>query len=266
VSVPFVEGIREGNAVRLIERQGLEPVVQRRPHDTVREGRVYEQDPAQGSRVDRNSPVEIFVSLGPPKVTVPELVGQSRDDAISELSARGLKRKVVEVFSREEAGTVVAQNPQPGARVDKGSVVRINVSRGLQPVGVPSVVGETFESASSQLQAEGFAVARRDVDSDDPSGIVVRQDPAGGAQAARGATVTLFVSKGPAESTIPDVASRDEATARVLLEEAGFEVAVQDEETDDPNSDGIVLNQDPPGGTTAPGGTVVTIFVGRFIG
>jgi eukaryotic-like serine/threonine-protein kinase len=266
VAVPHVEGIREANAVALLEAQGLEPVVKRQNHDTVREGRVFEQDPEQGSRVDRESPVEILVSLGPPKVNVPQLVGQSRDEAISRLSSVGLKFKINEVFSREEEGTVVAQDPAPGRRVNKGSLVRFNVSRGLQPVGVPSVVGETFESASSQLQAARFAVARRDVDSDEPAGIVVRQDPAGGTQAVVGSTVTLFVSKGPTESTVPDVTSRDEASARVALEDAGFQVAVQDEETDDPNSDGIVLNQDPPGNTTAPQGSVITIFVGRFTG
>jgi eukaryotic-like serine/threonine-protein kinase len=266
VAVPHVEGIQEANAVRLIEQAGLEPVVRRQPHATIEEGDVYDQDPAQGSRVDRESPVEILVSTGPPTVAVPELVGESRDDAISELSARGLKRNVVEVFSQEDEGTVVAQNPPPGTRVDVGSTVRINVSQGVKPVGVPSVVGETFESASSQLQAQGFAVARRDVDSDEPEGIVVRQDPAGGAQATRGSTVTLSVSRGPTESTIPDVTSRDEASAQVALEDAGFRVAVQDEETDDPNSDGIVLNQDPPGNSTAPQGSVVTIFVGRFTG
>ena len=266
VAVPFVEGIQEANAVRLIEQAGLEPVVKRRPDDVVEEGDVIDQDPAQGSRVDRESPVEIEVSTGPPTVAVPGLVGKSRDDAISELSARGLKRNVVEVFSEKEEGTVVAQNPKPGTRVDVGSTVRINVSQGLKPVGVPSVVGETFESATAQLQAQGFAVARRDVDSDEPEGTVVRQDPAGGAQATRGSTVTLSVSRGPTESTIPDVTSLDEGTARVRLEDAGFRVAVQDEETDDPNMDGRVLNQDPPGDTTAPQGSVVTIFVGRFTG
>jgi eukaryotic-like serine/threonine-protein kinase len=265
VSVPFVEDLKENLAVQNIEQAGLEPVVRRRPDHNVREGRVIDQDPAQGTRVDRESTVEIFVSTGPPQVAVPELVGESRDDAISALTERGLKRNVVEVFSKEEEGTVVAQHPAPGERVDVGSTVRINISQGLQPVGVPSVVGETFESASSQLQAAGFAVARRDVDSDEPGGTVVRQDPAGGAQAARGATVTLFVSRGPPESTIPDVGSRNEFDAQAALERAGFEVVVQDEETEDPNQDGIVLNQDPPGGTTAPRGSRVTIFVGRLI-
>ena len=264
-SVPNVEGIKEPNAVRLVNQQGLEALVRRRPDASVEEGKVFDQDPRPGSRVDEGSPVEVFVSLGPPKVTVPTLVGRSRDDAIAALSERGLQRKVVDVYSREDAGTVVAQFPLPNRRVNKGSTVRINVSRGLQPVGIPTVVGETFESASSQLQAAGFAVARQDVDSEQPKGIVVRQSPAGGASASRGSTVTLSVSKGPKESAVPDVTSQDEEAARSALESAGFDVVVQDEETTDPTQDGIVVNQDPPGGTQAAPGTTVTIFVGRLL-
>ena len=196
---------------------------------------------------------------------MPTLVGRSRDDAIAALSERDLQRKVVDVYSKEDAGIVVAQFPTPGSRVSKDSSVRINVSRGLQPIGIPTVVGETFESASSQLQAAGFAVARQDVDSEQPKGIVVRQSPAGGASASRGSTVTLSVSKGPKESSIPDVTSQDEEAARAALESAGFDVVVQDEETTDPTQDGIVVNQDPPGGTKAAPGTTVTIFVGRLL-
>jgi eukaryotic-like serine/threonine-protein kinase len=132
-------------------------------------------------------------------------------------------------------------------------------------VGVPSVVGQPYESAASQLQAAGFAVARRDVDSDQPKNNVVAQDPAGGASAARGATVTLSVSKGPKTSSIPDVTSQDEDTARATLEDSGFRVSVQDEDTTDPASDGLVLSQDPPGGTQAKPGTTVTIVVGRLV-
>jgi len=267
VSVPNVEGIREHLAVQNLLERGLEPDVRRLPNTNpnFRLGFVYDQDPNAGIRVDKTSAVTIFVSLGPPKVTVPDVIGDSRDEAISELTENDLKFTVAEVFSKKEQGTVVAQFPLPGRRVNKDSSVRINVSRGLQPIGIPTVVGETFESASSQLQAAGFAVARQDVDSEQPKGIVVRQSPAGGASASRGATVTLSVSKGPKESAVPDVTSQDEDAARSALESAGFDVVVQDEETIDPTQDGIVINQDPPGGTKAAPGTTVTIFVGRLL-
>ena len=95
---------------------------------------------------------------------------------------------------------------------------------------------------------------------------MIDQDPRSGASLSRGGTVTLFVSKGPKQSTIPDVTSQDEASARQVLEQSGFSVDVQEQDTTDPNQDGIVLSQDPPGGTRAKPGTTVTIFVGRLVG
>jgi serine/threonine-protein kinase len=102
------------------------------------------------------------------------------------------------------------------------------------------------------------------VDSEQPKGIVVEQSPAGNALVAEGTTVTLAVSKGPTESTVPDVTSQDEETARATLEQSGFEVEVVREPTDDDTADGFVLSQDPEGGTKAEAGSTVTITVAEF--
>ena len=209
--------------------------------------------------------MNIFVSLGPPQVKVPDVKGNSRDQAVSTLSGLGLKVKVRDVFSTKTGNTVIAQFPLPDAKVDKGSTVQINVSKGLQPLNVPNVIGQLYDSALGTLQGQNFAVARRDVDSSQPKDVVIDQNPAGGASLARGGTVTLYVSKGPKQSTIPDVTSQDEASARQTLEQSGFVVAVQDQDTTDPNQDGIVLSQDPPGSTKAKPGSTVTIIVGRLL-
>ena len=71
----------------------------------------------------------------------------------------------------------------------------------------------------AQLQGQGFAVARRDVDSSQPKDTVIDQQPKRRLRASRGGTVTLYVSKGPKESTIPDVTSQDEASATQTLEQ-----------------------------------------------
>ena len=172
---------------------------------------------------------------------------------------------MLQVFSKEDPDTVVAQSPVGGKIVTQGSVVHINVSKGLQPIGVPNVIGQLYDSAAGQLQGEGFAVARRDVDSSQPKDTVIDQQPKNGDSAARGSTVTLYVSKGPKEATVPDVTSQDEASAQQTLEQSGFTVDVQEQDTTDPNQDGIVLDQDPVGGTKAKPGTTVTITVGRLV-
>jgi serine/threonine protein kinase len=264
-SVPFVVSQREDLAIANLKKKGLGATVHREPNETAKEGKVFRQDPLGGVRLDKGTNVDIYVSTGLPKVEVPDVKGNTRDQANSTLSSLGLKVKVRDVFSKEPGNTVIAQFPLPHATVVKGTTVQINVSKGLQPLTVPSVVGQPYDSAAGQLQGEGFAVARRDVDSSQPKDVVIDQQPKGGAGLARGGTVTLYVSKGPKQSTIPDVTSQDEASATQTLEQSGFTVDVQDQDTTDPNQDGIVLSQDPPGNTKAKPGKTVTITVGRLV-
>ena len=75
--------------------------------------------------------------------------------------------------------------------------------------------------------------------------------------------MTLSVSKGPKQSTVPDVTSQDEGSARSTLESAGFKVKVQHQDVTDPGLDGIVLSQSPSPNSSAPQGSTVTIVVGR---
>jgi serine/threonine-protein kinase len=264
-SVPFVVGQREDLAVQNILEQGLEPNVHREPHESAKLGDVFDQSPDGGVRIDKGGVVDITVSTGPPKVEVPNVKGRSRDDAIAAIVAAKLKHKVREVFNTADPGTVIAQAPAGGELVNEGSTVQINVSKGLEPLTVPNVIGQQYDNAAGQLQGRGFAVARRDVDSSQPKDTVIDQQPKGGSELARGGTVTLYVSKGPKETTIPDVTSQDEAAATEALQQSGFTVDVVDQDTFDPNQDGIVLSQDPPGGTKARPGSTVTIIVGRFV-
>jgi eukaryotic-like serine/threonine-protein kinase len=263
VAVPPVGGLQESLAVDKIRNADLSPNVIRDYDETVEKGVVISQSPRAGLRVAKNSTVDIHVSRGPPPVTVPDVVGKSRDDAVATLSDAGLKPKVFTVHSNRDPNTVTAQDPPAGMKVDKGSRVRINVSSGPQPVSVPYVVGLSFDQASAQLQSAGFAVARTNIASDQPKDTVVAQDPTG--SAAPSSTVTLSVSKGPKQSTVPDVTNQDEDSAISTLEGAGFKVTVNREDVNDPGLDGIVLSQDPSGGTRAPHGSTVTITVGRFI-
>jgi beta-lactam-binding protein with PASTA domain/predicted Ser/Thr protein kinase len=265
VSVPPVIPLREDLAVNRLTDKGFDPKVHRMPNEDTEIGFVYDQDPAAGQRIGKGSTVDVFVSTGPPKVDVPDVVGKSRDEAVGALSEAGLKPNVVEVFSAEDPGTVVAQFPLGGASVVKGSKVRINVSRGVKPITVPNVVGQPYDNAAGQLQAEGFAVARRDVESSQPKDVVIDQQPKGGSSLSRGGTVTLYTSKGPKFSTVPDVTSQDEDTATQTLERSGFIVEVQDQDTTDSSQDGIVLSQDPAGNSRAKPGSTVTIVVGRLI-
>jgi serine/threonine-protein kinase len=264
VAVPDVKGSVERLAVRQIREAGLKELVERRDNADVKEGVVFQQDPQPGDRTDRGNLVTIFVSTGPKKVDVPNVVGQSRDQAVAALTSAGLKSNVVPVNSLEPVDTVLATAPKPGTELIEGSTVRVNVSKGPKPITVPNVIGSAFESAESALQGAGFAVAREEVDDTAAAGTVVGQNPAAGTQQGKGSVITLQVSSGPKTSQIPDVTSQTEAAARAQLQQSGFQVQVVEEIVNDEFNDGKVLSQDPEGGTDAEEGTTVVIVVGRF--
>jgi serine/threonine-protein kinase len=265
VAVPYVVGIQEALAVQDIEEAGLVPQVRRVSNSDVEEGFVFGQNPTEGTRVDQETVVRIDVSSGKPEVEIPGVIGQSVEDAVAELTRAGLNAQVVEVNSDRDVGTVTGQSPSAGTVVVEGTQVRVNVSKGPRPVTVPNVVGLPYDQAASELRRAGFNVSRIDVDSDQEAGVVTSQDPAGGSEGSRGSTVTLSVSRGPSTSAVPDVTTEDVAIAQTTLEQAGFRTRVVLEDTTDITQDGIVLSQDPIGGTQAEPDVVVTLFVGRYV-
>jgi eukaryotic-like serine/threonine-protein kinase len=264
VRVERYVGLREILAVQKIRALGLIPNVIRQPNPDVTETYIFRQSPVPGAKINKGNDVAIYSSTGPPRTTVPDVTGLSESDALGRLQDANLKGKVVHVHSDEEAGKVIAQSPTAGASVDQGSKVTLKVSEGPQPVAVPNVVGQSFDSANSQLLAAGFAVARVDVDSNEPKNSVVAQDPSAGSSQAPGTKITLSVSKGPTTSAVPDVTSQKQSDAIATLKASGFKVRVESQPTNDENSDGIVLTQNPAGGSQAPPGTEVTIVVGKF--
>jgi beta-lactam-binding protein with PASTA domain/predicted Ser/Thr protein kinase len=266
VAVPYVVGLREPNAVQIISSHGLHPVVSRQASTEQPETYVFRQDLAPGNRTDKGNDVTIYVSLGPPKTTVPNVKGRSSLEAVQALNDANLKVKVNQVPSDQPADTVLAQDPPPDTKVKQGTVVHINVSKGPQPVTVPDVTGLPFTQAASQLQAQGLTVSRTDVDSEQPADTVIAESPIAGTSAAKSSTVTLSVSKGPQTSPVPDVTSQDPDTAAATLEASGFKVKRTQQDTSDPNFDNTVISQSPAGGAQAKQGATVTIVVGHYTG
>ena len=264
VAVGNYVGIREADAVPMIRAKGLKPNVVRQPSTQVVETFVIAQTPKPGERTPKNNYVTLYVSNGPPKTQVPDVVGRQLEEALTALQAANLKWKTIPVESDKPQGEVVSQSPTVGASVAQDSRVRLRVSKGPKPVAIPNVIGSSFDSANSTLLAKGFAVSRTDVKSDQPKDTVIGMSPGPGTFQPPNTTVNLTVSKGPTTSTVPDVTSQSQTDAQAQLKASGFGVRIVPQPVTDSNQDGIVQTQDPPGGVQAPPGTVVTIAVGKF--
>jgi serine/threonine-protein kinase len=263
VQVPVNNYVNEpqANAVQQIKAAGLNPAVKTGPNERYHKGIVFRQDPGAGAKVDKGGTVTIWVSTGPPKVTVPAVKGQQWTVAQQTLVNAGLQ-PVEHLVPGNTKGQVTATDPPAGQRAPKGSKVRVNVMSGPATATVPSVVGQTLAAATTALHNAGFNANPTYVNSDAPQNQVIHQNPASGTSEPKGTTVDLQVSNGPPQVTVPDVVGYTSQQAVQTLQAAGFQVTQQYTSTG-PAGDNIVQSQNPAGNATATKGSIVTILIGQ---
>jgi serine/threonine-protein kinase len=126
VEVPDVVGLDDQEALEILSDAELGGNVVQRDDDAP-QGQVVGQSPGPGRLVKRGSPVTIFVSSG--AVTVPDVTGVSRKQAVTALKQEGFTPSVVEEPTTDpiEDGIVIGQNPPAGTRGQRGDLVTITV-------------------------------------------------------------------------------------------------------------------------------------------
>jgi beta-lactam-binding protein with PASTA domain/tRNA A-37 threonylcarbamoyl transferase component Bud32 len=197
VRVPSVERLPQERAIKELNKVGLKVNLDTVPSDTVEQGFAIRTVPREGQPVERGTRVRLFVSSGPERVPVPDVVGLSRESAEAELRAQGLGVAVQEQESDEREDVVIGQDPGAGTRVRRGQRVTITVSVGRVKVDVPNVVGLSAADAVRQLRAEGLGAARRErrVTDEEDDGVVVDQRPGPGADVDSGRQVVIIVGR-----------------------------------------------------------------------
>jgi eukaryotic-like serine/threonine-protein kinase len=264
--VPDVVGERSGTAAQILQNRGFEVDVVPIQSDTVEEDRVAGQRPEPGTEAEEGSLVTITVSSGPGEAPIPPVQGMRADAAADELREAGFEPERRREFSDNvPQGRVIGTNPAEGTSVRRGTTVTLIVSRGPEQVAVPDLVGRSRDEAQRLLGEAGLQAAFTErEDAEATAGTVLEQDPAPGTRLPEGGTVELVVAREPEDVPVPGVIDDNEDDAIQALEDAGFEVNVEEEPVETPDEDGIVLEQDPQPDTPRPQGSQVTITVGRF--
>ena len=156
---------------------------------------VTNQDPAAGSRVDKQSTVRLTVCAGPGTVVVPDLRGQTRQAAEAQLEKLNLIPDFDEVDSSVQKDQVLSVE-KALTSVKPNTKIKVRVSNG-ELAAVPSVVGLKQDAADAVLRNAGFKVNVVDgelVSDPDVVGQVTGQDPGAKKEAKRGSTVTIEVA------------------------------------------------------------------------
>jgi serine/threonine-protein kinase len=202
VEVPRVLDLTEPQARAELEGKGFVVTTKQESVPGKDEGIVVRQDPGGGTKLDKGGGITIVVNSGQPPIEVPELVGLKEGEADSKLRAAGLVADFeAKADDKRPAGEVLAQDPKAGTPLPRGSVVKLTVSSGADSVKVPDVLKLTEADATDLLERNGFVVSVISQPSSSDVGRVFKSDPEAGTDLAKGETVTIYVSSGPATTT-----------------------------------------------------------------
>lgn len=242
-------------------------------------GQIIRQSVESGERVEVGSSVEVTIAGSgsgsssqtseqqeeeEDQAVVPNVTGRTEAEARSMLEAAGLKVGTVSESASDTVitGNVISQSLSANTEVAQGTTVNLVLSSGPNKVSVTDVIGHESTRAQGELQADGFAVNVNEVYSDEVrEGLVISTNPDRGTYVEPGSTVTITVSLGREQVTIPSVTvSMNYEAAVEALQEAGFEGTIQKAtESSESVVEGYVTRYDPRK-TVDPEGTV-TIYI-----
>ena len=218
-------------------------------------GTITKQNPVGGKKVAKGSTVSVWFSTGPQSVAVPDVSNKSQDDAKSILEAAGFKvGNVRTVDTSIEKDKVVSTDPAANSKQTKGTIITLYISSGMTKIP-DNLIGQPKDTVIEQLKQAGLTQITIESEYSDSiaSGAVTRVEPGVGSTVEAGTAVTIWVSTGKQQISVPSVVGMGYAGAKSLLESYGFQVTVSGPE------DGTVTDMSPTAGTQSDSGATITL-------
>lgn len=219
VSVPNLMGKTVADAQRAAIASGLELQVERQYYSPdVPEGNIMSQVPDPGTKVRRGWQLRVAQSLGPQRVAIPDLSGETSRAAQLNIERRGLELGSTAAIPTTSAppDQVIAQSPPANASGVAAPRISLLLSAALAPGAyvMPNLVGQTLQSATQILQSAGMRVGTVKVtaagttptttqaSASPPSdaapaatSLILSQDPAAGQKIMAGSAVNFEVTR-----------------------------------------------------------------------
>ena len=261
VTAPVITGMNQQDAESTLTANHLTGDFHDEYSETVSKGLVIRTLPTAGTSLDKGSTVAAWVSLGPERHPMPQVIGLTRAAAEQAITNASLTVGTVTTAYSETvpSGQVISASQKQGTELRRDTAIDLVVSKGRQPITIPSVVGKPIADATAALQKLGFTVSVSSAHSSTvPEGQVISQNPDSGT-GYRNDTISLVNSLGPVMVTVPDVRLKSESHARSILTKAGFSVIVQ---YNTPSWLRLnIVAQEVPSGGQRPQGSTITIYV-----
>ena len=264
--VPNVVGLSQSAAGSAFTGAGLVlGSISQQSSTSVASGNVISESPVAGTQVTAGSAVSVVVSSGPQKTAVPNVVGLSQSAAGTAFTGAGLVLGSVSQQSSTSvaSGNVISESPVAGTQVTAGSAVSVVVSSGPVMVSVPVVTGLTQAAADTSIVVAGLVVGATTTQSSStvPSGEVVSEGPPAGTLVNVGSAVSIVVSTGPAQVTVPNVVGLSQASATTAITADSLVVGSVSSNTSTTIAAGDVISESPGAGASVSPGASVSLIV-----
>ncbi len=205
VVVPDLKGKDPVEAIQLLGRKGLQLKIfpQKRFDDKIPAEKIVAQEPAANATIKQGRSVRVYLSLGPQKTVVPDVVGQTTRVANMSLEQNNLHsgRVIYVSYPGAEPDEIVAQYPLSGTEVTTVRAVDLLANSGLpsasQGYVMPDVIGQKATEVQDFFRSAGMRVA-----SSQPvyypgiqPGVIVKQSPPAGYKLTKDSYIGLYYSR-----------------------------------------------------------------------
>ncbi|MEE6169871.1 MULTISPECIES: Stk1 family PASTA domain-containing Ser/Thr kinase [unclassified Mycolicibacterium] len=201
----------------------------------------------------------------PRDVQVPDVTGQTADDAVAALQNRGFRTHI----NRQPDNTVppekvINTDPAANSQASAGDDVAIVVSTGPQQALVPDVTGLTPAQARDKLKKAGFTKTKETPSASTPEqkDKVIATVPPANQTAAITNEITIAVGSGPGSKLVPDCTGQSPEVCKQIINAAGFPNTVT-VDIDSPQPKGQVVGVEPAAGQNVPVDTLIQMRVSR---
>ncbi|MFF4758862.1 Stk1 family PASTA domain-containing Ser/Thr kinase [Streptomyces sp. NPDC001292] len=223
-------------------------------------GRVCSQDPKDGE-IKKGETVNLVLSTGAPKVTVPDVRGLTFDKAQSQLVEKGFKVEKRTQESDQSPDVVIDQDPKGDTEKEKGSTITLTVAKPAEKATVPNVVGATCDEAMAQMQQNNLVGECSDEPVSDPNqdGKVIQTFPNFNQQVDKNSKVTIKVGKLAQQSkvAVPDIQNKKLKDVRQMIAQANLQVGKINGSEDD---NAVVIASNPPQGSQVDPGSPIELW------
>ncbi|HHV80428.1 TPA: PASTA domain-containing protein [bacterium] len=181
-----------------------------------------------------------------PDVIVPDIVNKSLPEAFNVLKANNLNIEIsgLDYSSVIPAGNVISQDPISGTKVKSGRSINVIISKGIEFVNVPNIIGQELGNARKMLESVGLKIGdiKETYSRTSPDGIVISQNPKYGSITPKNSLVTVEIAR-HLPNTMPNLIGKTQEEAEGLIDSLGsYKLIIKEAESDTP---GVVISQNP---------------------